>query len=948
MVNKIKKFILAILKSRLLAFSTVLILLSAILLQRLFVLQVVNGQSYLTNYTLKIEKEKEIPATRGCIYDRNGEVLAYNELAYSVVIEDNGTYDSSEERAKELNASIANAIKIIEERGDVPDNDFQIEYQNGSFEYNVSGTSRLRFLADIFGHASVNELTVNKELGFNEATATAEQIMNYLMYDKYKISKEWDTKLAYEVAIVRYGLSANYYRKYISTTIATAVSAETVAAINENLRDLQGVSIEESTLRKYVDSEYFCHITGYTGKISQTQYDELSETDDSYTLNDYVGKSGIEEVMESQLKGTKGTTRFYVDNMGKIVEVIDTTEAVPGNDVYLSIDKNLQKTVYDLLEQQIAGVVYSHIVNTKEYKPGENSSSDDVVIPIYDVYFALINNNVVDIDQFADEDAMETEALLYSKFKEHYSSVIAHLEDVLLNGSKSFGEMSTADKDYITYLMDMIKEEGILDTDAINTKDTVYKQWKEGKISLKEYLEYAISNQWIDIVTLADEENKNSYSDTGEIYGALVQKSIGMLEGELEFHKLIYKYMIKDDVISGRQVCLVLFEQDVLAQNEADFNGLKQGSIKAYDFLREKIRLLEITPAQLALDPCSGSSVVIDPNSGEVLACVSYPGYDNNKLANVVDAQYYNSLLNDLSTPLYDFATQQTTAPGSTFKPITATAGLTEGKITTSTRIYDKGIFEGVSNQPKCWIFRSNGGSHGDISVSEAIRDSCNYFFYEVGFRLSLKSGYYDEQTGISAIEKYASLYGLGDKTGVEIPESKPQIANEYPVMAAIGQSNHGYATIQLARYVTTIANRGTVYNLTLIDKVAKADGTLIEDHAPTVKNELEEVSDSTWNAIHAGMRMVCKNTYCFQDLSVEAAGKTGTAQQVTNRPSHALFICFAPYDKPQLAMATRIAYGYTSGNAAQVTADTMKYYFNRENVVEGEAATEGGQNIVD
>ena len=196
--------------------------------------------------------------------------------------------------------------------------------------------------------------------------------------------------------------------------------------------------------------------------------------------------------------------------------------------------------------------------------------------------------------------------------------------------------------------------------------------------------------------------------------------------------------MIRQNMISGTQLCLILYDQGVLEKDEAQIAALSNGSASAYNFVREKIKSLEITPAQLALDPCSGSCVVTNVKTGELLALVSYPGYDNNRLANSVDSEYYSSLSNNLSLPLYNHATQQKTAPGSTFKMVTATAGLTEGIISPGTTILDKGQFEEVANGPKCWIYPS---SHGSINVSEALRDSCNYFFYKVGYDLSMVNG---------------------------------------------------------------------------------------------------------------------------------------------------------------------------------------------------------------
>jgi penicillin-binding protein 2 len=934
-------------KSRLLTISVVLIVMSGILLQRLFVLQVVKGEDYLTNYKLKIEKKREIAATRGNILDRNGKVLAYNELAYSVVIEDNGTYDSAKSRSQSLNKVIANTIKILESRGDMPDNSFNIVYNNNQFEYTVSGATRLRFLADVFGKRTVDMLGPNQKLGFNEATATAKQTMEYLMYDKYEISKKYNTRLAYEVALIRYGLSTNYYRKFLSTTIASDVSEETVAAINENLSDLQGVSVEENTIRKYVDSEAFCHITGYIGKISQEEYEKYSKEDSSYSMNDSVGKSGIEQVMEKELKGKKGKEAFYVDKYGKVIDRIYRKEPGSGNNVKVSIDSKLQKTVYRLLEQEIAGVLHNSIRNVRAYYAGAHSTSGDVVIPIYNVYFALIDNNVIDIDEFADDDAMENESDIYRKFKSQFASTIKKVKKELKSGNTPGKDLRDAAKDYSNYIYTMLKNYKIINTDNIDKEDSTYQKYTNGKISLREFLTYCISKNWIDRKTLSDDDS-SKYSDSQEVYAALIDKILKMLKGEKEFHKLIYKYMIYDDVISGRQLCLVLYEQDVLAKNNKEIDNLKNNRITAYDFLKRKIKKLEITPAQLALDPCSGSSVIINPQTGEILALVSYPGYDNNKMANVVDSNYYSDLLADNATPLYDFATQQETAPGSTFKPLSSIAGLMEGVISTSTTIQDKGVFKKVSNEPKCWIYRSSHSTHGSINVSGALRDSCNYFFYEVGYRLSTAGGKYNDAKGIRKIKEYADLFGLTEKTGVEISENTPHCATEFPVMAAIGQSNNSYTTIGLARYATAIANSGNVYNLTLLKSVEDSDGNEISSFRPKIKRKITEVPASYWDSVHRGMRMVVENMTIFDGIKTTVAGKTGTAQQIKTRPSHALFIGYAPYKNPKIAIATRIPFGYSSSNAAEVSANVIKYYFKEKDVLNGQATKVNGGRTLD
>lgn len=930
MFDTIKDFFRKLFKSRVFVLCVCMILLSSILLGRLFYLQILKGADYQENYSLRIQKTRVLNSTRGNIYDRNGNLLAYNELANSIVIEDNGEYDDLKERNSSLNQELLLILQELDKNGDAIENHFSIGLdEQNEYYYTVEGSTLKRFLADVYDHTSTDDLSYNKDLGYNEAEATPQQVMDYLCRQKgFDLSEEdYAREDLYRIVVLRNAISQNSYQKYITTTIAKNVSDDTVAFVSENMNILQGVSIEEDTIRRYVDSEYFSHIIGYTGKISTEEYETFSENDDRYTLNDIVGKSGIEQVMDGQLQGTKGSENVFVDSLGKVVETTDRVEPTAGNDVYLSIDMDLQEAVYDLLEQEIAGILYSKIMNIKEYNASENGSASDIVIPIDDVYFALINNNVLDAEAFGDEDASATEQQLHQAFLSRQSSVLGQVESSLNSSAPStMDELSDEMYTYMSYVYDMLADNGLLVTDSIDTSDSTYQDFRNDRISINAFLEYAIGQKWIDITRLDIDEQ---YSDSSEIYGALVSYIIEELETDSGFSKKLYRYMIRDNSITGTQLCLALFDQKVLNYNDTDVSGLSSGTISPYNFLKEKIRNLEITPAQLALDPCTGSVVIADVNTGELLACVTYPGYDTNRLANTVDTEYYNKLQSDLSNPFYNNATQQTTAPGSTFKMVTATAALTEGYITPSTEIEDKGQFEEVSNGPKCWIYP--GGTHGSINVSEAIRDSCNYFFYKVGFEMSKVNGVYNEDQGVEMINKYSSMYGLDSKTGIEIAESKPKQATEYPITAAIGQSNNSFTTVQLSRYVTAVANSGTVYNYTLLSKVTDSEGNVLENYSPTVSNTIDNVSSSTWDAIHSGMRMVVEEHAKFEDVAISSAGKTGTAQQTPTRPNHALYVGYAPYEEPEISVATRIAYGYTSANTAELTASIYKYYFNLE-----------------
>lgn len=899
---------------------------------RLFQLQIINGENYLNNFQLRIRREVTIPSTRGNIYDRNGNLLAYNELAYSVTIKD--VYEDTSSKDRQINETISKVIDILDGNGDSITGDFNIVLnENGQFEYNVSDSTLLRFLADIYGHASTDDLT------YEEKTRTAgDAVMD--LAKRYEIGerkdpedssstfvagKGYSDKRLLQMVIVRYNLSLNNFQKYLSTSIATDVSEQTVADIMEQSSDLQGVDIEEETVRKYVDSTYFSQIIGYTGKVSTEELKELQKTNADYSSSDIVGKAGIEASMEEQLQGTKGSKTVFVDSVGKELQVTDEEEPVAGNNVYLTIDKDLQEAATDILERRLASILVAKIRNIKEFDTSTNSSSSNIVIPIYDVYFAVINNNVVSTSHFSQEDAGATEKAVYSTYQSYTSSLWDTMEKELYSAKTPYNKLTKEYKTYESYLVSALYDKGVLDRSLINEEDETYQNWTTNEtISLTEFLEYAIAQNWVDVTKLSIE---SKYADSAQVFDALWDYTKDMLSRDSDFTKKIYKYMILNDVISGTQICQILMEQKLVDVQETEKAALEAGTESAYDFMIARIENLDLTPAQLNLDPYSGSMVITDVNSGEVLALVTYPSYDNNRMSNGVDAAYYASLRNDLSRPLINYATQQKTAPGSTFKPVSAAAGLMEGVIDISTQVDCTGTFEKIQPSPHCWIYPS---SHGNLDVAGAIQNSCNVFFYELGYRLGEVGNAYSSDVGVTKLQKYADMFGLSDTSGIEIEEASPQMASEDAVRSAIGQSDSGYTTVGLARYVSTVANSGTCYNLTLLQKIENSSGNTILSNNATIRNVID-MDQKYWNAIHLGMRKVVQDKSYFDDMPIAVAGKTGTAQETTSRPNHALFICYAPYESPQIAIATRVANGYTSDYAAQITEDVLKYYFNVE-----------------
>ncbi len=906
-------------------------------------LQIVKGAEYQETFSLKLEREVTTASTRGNIKDRNGNLLAYSELSYSVAIEDNGTYETTKERQHSLNDTIYRLIKLVEKNGDETINDFGIIYQDGKYRFVDEGTKLLRFKADVYGRTKIDLLETEEEL------ATADQIMDYMCGEKrFRIDDgSYSAEDRLKILNIRYAMSSNSYKRYVKTTVSSNVSERTVAAILENITDLQGVSIEEDSIRVYPDAKYFAALIGWIGKASDEEIEGFNEElgEEKYQLNDIVGKSGVEQYMELELQGTKGSQIIDVDSVGHILNVESVVEPISGNDVYLSIDKDLQIACYNILEQKLAGILLEKITNTKTYT--STGKAKDIKIPIYDVYYACFDNNIIDINHFTAEDATELEKSVYERFLQKMDSVIQNLEMELANpNAKAYKDLSLEMKNYMSHIVSsacLMGENNVLNPDSA---DPMYKAWHtEESISLKTYLEYAISQNWINVSKIAPDR---AYLDSEEIFLALIDYISDSLRENNAFGELLYRFMLQDDLISGRDTALLLYEQGVLdSTDDEEYTKLIAGAMSAYDFFIAKIRNLEITPGMLALEPCSGGIVVTDPNNGDVLACVTYPGFDNNRLTNTMEADYYSQLLNDNARPMYSRATQEKTAPGSTLKPLVGMAGLCEGVITTSpsNTITCTGVYTKVSNHPKCWVYTQRGGSHGAENLINAIKDSCNCYFYEVGFRLGSTGNGLSNDLGLEKLKKYATIFGLGDKSGLETEESEPQISKNDIVPSAIGQGSHNYTVSQIARYVTTVANSGTCYNLSLLDKVTDSKGNLVEEYGSTVYNELD-VPQEYMSAIQQGMNAYAMNSSAINGIGISSAGKTGTAEQSVNHPNHALFIGYAPYENPEIALAVRIANGYTSANAASIAADVYRYHFDlveKEELLNGEASASVG-----
>ncbi len=351
-----------------------------------------------------------------------------------------------------------------------------------------------------------------------------------------------------------------------------------------------------------------------------------------------------------------------------------------------------------------------------------------------------------------------------------------------------------------------------------------------------------------------------------------------------------------------------------------------------------------------------GAVVVVDVDTGEPLAMASYPTFD---LSRITDESYYKEVLEADYDPLYNRTTMGAYEPGSTFKPCTAIAGLSENLINTETTILCDGVFTKYETQgyaPECWIYSQNNFTHGYDNVTKAIMDSCNIFFYTLA-----------DDMGIRTLMEYAKNFGLGEATGIELPEVTGNMANpdthlNYDVdqwydgdtvQAGIGQSDSIFTPLQLAEYCAAIANGGTRHSAAIVKSVRSFDySTQLYNKGVEVLSTVES-ADYNWAAVQQGMYEMANNVnssgtnvyltlhdYSYNGVSLPVAAKTGTSQLGEDKTNNAIFMCYAPFDDPQIAVSIVVERGASGANLANIAKNVLDAYFSlgvTETTAEGE-----------
>lgn len=418
---------------------------------------------------------------------------------------------------------------------------------------------------------------------------------------------------------------------------------------------------------------------------------------------------------------------------------------------------------------------------------------------------------------------------------------------------------------------------------------------------------------------------KNGIEKTLEKY---LKGKDGVKKVETDIKGNISSENIATEPEAGNNVTLTLdYRLQKVARDSliSTINGIKEGILT---FDKKKVE-----------DTNAGAVVVLDCNTGEVLAMVSYPDYDTNLFVSGISSKDWKEISSNKLYPMINRAIYGTYSPGSTFKMLVGIAGLMSGAITTDEVYYDPGIYP-YGHKPKCWLYSDRGATHGYITISGAIKGSCNCYFYEVGRRI-----------GIEKIIEYAKLFGFGEKTGVELLDERlGKIAGENQsewylgdtLSAAIGQSSNEFTPIQLANYISSLANGGTLNKVSIIKEIAneteQISNSEIEEYVKKItgvdfKSRNLNIKEEYIKAIKEGMLSVTSETggtasIVFRNSNIVVAGKTGTAQ-VSSGTDNGIFVGFAPYDNPKIAVVAIIEHGKEGTYTANVVKPIMEEYFN-------------------
>lgn len=666
-LNK-KKFIA--LQDRLVIFMLAISCMFLLIIFQFYKLQILEHDIYDAKLRQTVQKEVEIPAIRGIIYDRYGKTLATNKAIYVLKYDPQITFKDTVERDDVL-LKVAKVLEANNETSNSPYIDNVPISDTVPFVFTEDMQGVRRFITNYVPYNDND----HKEIIY---TYTAPELIEYLR-DELDIDPKFSDEEVRKIIPMRLQIRQTTFQKYKKVTLAQDVSMKSLAAIQENQKEFAGIIAEVESQRYYPYGDVFGNILGYTRTITESQYEQLESQ--GYEKDDIVGQVGIESEMEADLRGKKGRKLIEVDNVGRTVFTLATQSATAGNDVYLTIDADLQLTVYNALEKRLSEGIIARL----------QGNSGTLKLTGRDVIVSMAKNNQLDFKIMSMAPETTAQRKLYDK-------VVASYEAELQNIEIAERELPQAEKSNLTI-------------------------------------------------------------------------------------KAHFANMLDNGLINDTELLLAFGEQGTLQLTEDQMERIKRGNYNLRSLLISQLESGGLKPDQTSIMPCSGTAIVVDPNTGQTLALVSYPSYDNNEFIQNFNS-FYTKLHDGIDTRNLEInrALKTAKAPGSTFKMIVGIAGIEEEVVTADEYIYDTGQFtKAGAPYPRCWIFTNTGHGHGNKNVKGALEVSCNYYFYELAYRLGLKYG--APYGGINMLTKYVNMFGLNEKSGIELEETPPNVSNPTTVV---------------------------------------------------------------------------------------------------------------------------------------------------------------------
>lgn len=586
----------------------------------------------------------------------------------------------------------------------------------------------------------------------------------------------------------------------------------------------------------------------------------------------------------------------------------------------------------------------------------EISYVDSFPVKVDPFEFTISDNNLTNWKKSNDIDDYMTAEQVFYKFKERYKILNEDISDVrkiisiryaIVREGYSSTKSLTVAKDINREAISEFSENGDEFPGVAITVQPV-RQYKEGTLASH-------------ILGYASKISDSEYQSKKDVYGQ--NDIIGKTGIEFIFEDYLRgtKGIKQIDMAVDGTITAEIDEKEAVAGSNVVLTIDSKLQKITEDSLRTNIEKIRNGGFGKAYDAKGGSCVVMNVKTGEVLAMASYPDYNPQSFANGISNEEWQSYSNNTSYPLLNKTIQSAYEPGSIFKMVTAIAGLESGNITLSERMNDTGIYKKYGAEWKCWYYTDYHRGHGSINVVGAIEKSCNYFFYETADRM-----------GIDTLDRFAKYFGLGVKTGIELPGETAGIlaSKEYAssinriwnpgdtINAAIGQGYNKFTPLQMAKYISMVANGGSDIDVSIVKTIQRPDGSQVDKGeinefvdkklGLNSHNQAEELVINTdyLKAVKEGMKSVTSGesgtaVARFRDFNIEVGGKTGSAEAGkdanNNDIVNAWFSAFAPYGDPEIAVVVMVENGGHGNYTAEAVRDIMAEYFgmNTQNVVE-------------